>query len=161
MTVTVSGPIALVVHQVLGEGAAALVRDQGYPLPAEPLTAVRHANGLVVQTGDTEFFVAGADEWQPPVSPPPWSFRRCDHVVELAGADWAGVLAALCPHDLQDLAPDTWLFVTVAGVDSWVFGPSRSSGAVLLGCDPSYGHYLQTTLEQVVAETAVLSSDRL
>ena len=159
MTVTVSGPIALVVHQVLGEGAAAHVRNQGYPLPAEQLTAVGHGNGFVAQTGGDEFLVADAGDWRSPGSPPPWSFRRCDHIVELMGADWADVLADLCPHDLRGLAPGTWLLVTIAGVDSWLFGPSQSSGGVLLGCDPSYGHYLQTTLEQVAAETAALSSN--
>lgn len=153
MTVEVSSPRTLGIHQIVGDGAEALVRDAGYPVPDAAQMALSHNHGFVARTARDEFLVADERAWQPAPSAPPWCFRRSDQVVRLRGEGWASVLAALCPHDLRNVAPDTWIMATVAGVDVWLYSPDGASGGVLVGCDPSYGDYMRSTLQEVAADT--------
>lgn len=153
MTLDVSSPRTFGIHHVVGNGAEACVRDAGYPVPEAALTAHPHDNGFIARIARDEFLVADERPWQPPQSTPPWCFRRSDHVIRLTGDEWPTVLAALCPHNLRNIGRDTWLMATVAGVDVWLYSPDGATGGVLIGCEPSFGHYLRSTLQEVAGET--------
>jgi sarcosine oxidase subunit gamma len=156
MNVSVSTHGGLDLQQIVGAGAEACLQRAGYPIPEVVLSAVSHGAGFVARTGRDEFLIAGDGSWQPPASSPPWCFQRSDHLIELSGNGWAHALAAVCPHDLRAMGGDAWLMATVAGVDGWLrTGPDPEAG-LLIGCDPSYGHYLETTLREVVSETESL-----
>ncbi len=156
MNVSVSSRGGLDLRQLVGAGAAACLQGAGYPIPEVVLSAVPCSGGFVARTGHDEFLVAADEAPQLSAASPPWCFQRSDHLIELTGPDWAQALTAVCPHDLRALGGDAWLMATVAGVDVWLRTGPDSSGGLLIGCDPSYGHYLETTLREVVSETESL-----
>ena len=78
-------------------------------------------------------------------------FLRSDRIFQLSGADRFVLLSYLCAHDLSKEASRQFCFVSMAGVSVWVGIGYPDDGALLLGCDPSYGDYLAHTLNDFLA----------
>ena len=144
--------LPLRVREIVGAGADAALLNAGLPVPEAPQTALPHGEGLVACTGRNDYLVISADDWPCPSGPPPWCLERSDMVMRLTGAAWPEVMTQLCPHDLRQLPAGGWFMAAVAGVTAWLYRPEAAPGTLLLGCDPSYGAYLQSMLDAVVTD---------
>lgn len=154
---TVTEVTELGLHQLLGPGAATALAEAGLPCPEAEQSAAGYEAGFIARLGNEHFLVADETGWAPPEAGPPWPFPRADLVLRLTGA-WAETLRELCPHDPGRLPPEGWLMAAVARVNVWLYRPAGSD-ALLIGCDPSYGRYLQTTLEAAAEPRAPTRHD--
>lgn len=152
MSTVVTEETMLSIHQILGAGATQALEQEGLPVPENELEAKAFEAGFLARTGKSEYLVASRTRRTLPASIPPWQFARSDRIFRLQGKGWCDVMAELCPLDLRRMEAEDWLMTTMAGVDVWLFASPDSEGGVLIGCDPSLGEYLKTTLYEVVAE---------
>lgn len=144
---------ALRLHQLLGPGAAAVLRAAGLPCPETEQSVLSHGGGFVARTGAESYFLATEHDFIPPAGAPPWHFPVSDAVFRLEGAGWGRRLGELCPLDLCTFAEGGWLMCRLAHISVWLYHPPATAG-LLLGCDPSYARYMQTTLEAVAASAS-------
>lgn len=150
--------VEFAVCELVGSGAADALREAGLPVPDREQTALPCGPGLVAFTGRNDYLVVTVDPWTPPAAPP-WCLTRSDCVMRLTGDDWAQAMHQLCPHDLRQLPEGGWLAAAVAGITAWLYRhPDRPDG-ILLGCDPSYGAYLNAMLTAVVRDHHRLAED--
>ncbi|MFV8835327.1 hypothetical protein [Aquisalimonas sp.] len=156
---TLEADVRFAVCELVGSGAPDVLRDAGLPVPETEQTALPCGAGLVAFTGRNDYLVVTADPWTPPAATPPWCLTRSDRVLCLSGGGWAHAMRQLCPHDLRQLPEGGWLAAAVAGVTAWLYRhPDRPDG-ILLGCDPSYGAYLDAMLTAVVRDHDRLAED--
>ena len=78
-------------------------------------------------------------------------FARDDVLLALEGKGWTTLMLQICSIDFSAATPGQLVMASAAGVSIWVRIPAGEE-AVLIGCDPGYGKYLITTLEQVISE---------
>ena len=141
---------------VLGAGAAATLQAVGLPLPAQDMEVRFQEPASVMRASAREYLVITP---QAPISPADqscWVLRRNDHLLALRGLGWRAVMPWVCHFDFNALEAGHWLQVAMAGVDVWALQTDGDS--LLIGCDPSYGAYLQTLLHQIIREHAVSTS---
>lgn len=138
---------ALPLWHILGPESPNAVQSAGLPLP-EVMQAATLTDGFIARTGREEFLIATTT---PPTANGTtcWCFGRDDRVLALSGPDWRDVMAQVCHMDLRNLGPGDWQMLAAAGVNLWCLGIDQG---LLLGCDPSLGHYLQQTLTEVVRD---------
>ncbi|WP_043765724.1 hypothetical protein [Algiphilus aromaticivorans] len=144
---------ALRLHQLLGPGAAAALQAAGLPCPEAEQSALSHGGGFVARTGAESYFLAVEHDFAPLLAAPAWHFPVSDTVFRLEGAGWGRRLGELCALDLRALAEGGWLMTRLAHLSVWLYRPPATA-ALLLGCDPSYARYMQTTLEAVAASAS-------
>jgi hypothetical protein len=149
-----AGALTLATHpltlwHLLGPDSLTAVQSAGLPMP-DVMQAATLADGFVARTGREEFLIATAI---PPRANGEscWCYARDDRVLALTGTDWRRVMAQLCHLDLRGFGAGDWQMAAAAGVNVWCLG---LKDGLLLGCDPSLGHYLQQTLTQVVGDLA-------
>lgn len=137
---------------LLGPGSPGAVQSAGLPLP-EIMQARSLTDGFIARTGQEEFLIAATT---PPTADGLccWCYGRDDRVLALTGPDWRRVMAQVCHADLRGFVPDDWQLLAAAGVNLWCLGIDEG---LLLGCDPSLGHYLQQTLTEVVHDLTAAS----
>ena len=152
MTLTRETHVELHLWELVGSGADDALRAADLPVPGDELTAAEHGPGFVACIGRNHYLIAGEGEWHQAPQTPPWLLQRSDRVMRLTGAGWNDALTELCPHDLGALPPGGWLMAAVAGVNAWLFRSASAPDSLLLGCDPSYGAYLESMLQSVVRD---------
>ncbi|SEO71710.1 hypothetical protein [Aquisalimonas asiatica] len=156
---TLDTDLRFAVCELVGSGAADALRDAGLPVPETEQTALPYGAGLVAFTGRNDYLVVTTDPWTPPDGTPPWCLTRSDRVLRLAGGDWDQAMRQLCPHDLRQLPEGGWLAAAVAGITAWLYRHPDHPDGILLGCDPSYGAYLDAMLTAVVRDHDRLAED--
>ncbi|WP_373019573.1 hypothetical protein [Thiomicrorhabdus sp.] len=86
-----------------------------------------------------------------------YAFQRGDAMFELSG-NWKGLLSEVCIFDFRQSRPGDFLMVSMAGVSVWMLVPEVDKPLVL-GCDPTYGHYLLETLQRQIDESPFLKME--
>jgi sarcosine oxidase subunit gamma len=148
-----------------GPGAAQALKLLGLTVPPEPnrwaplRTSDRDDSWNVIgRLGNTEFFIEeGADA--PGIAAlsagefaGAYPVLREDFAIVLGGARAGEVLAQVCNVNLADLPhPRTVVMTLMIGVGVLVLPQQMEAGPVYrIWCDPSYGSYLGSSLEQIV-----------
>lgn len=136
-------------QHLLGPAAAAALADAGLAVPSRLFQAAAHASGFVAKTGHDEYLVAGA-----PLTPPAdaWLFARGDCVFKVRGAGRLALFSQICHLDPAELVAGAWLATSAAGITAWCLQPSAATDHFLIGCDPSYGIYLEDTLVNIAQD---------
>ena len=57
----------------------------------------------------------------------------------------------VCSFDLGSSHPPQFVMASAAGISIWMRIPAAGE-PLLIGCDPSYGYYLVSTLEQIIQD---------
>ena len=78
-------------------------------------------------------------------------FPRDDTVLAIAGERWEEMMLQICSFDLGSSQPPQFVMASAAGISIWMRIPAAGE-PLLVGCDPSYGDYLVSTLEQIIQE---------
>ena len=78
-------------------------------------------------------------------------FPRDDTVLKIEGEHWAEMMLQVCSYDLCNAQAPQFVMASAAGISVWMRIPAAGE-PLLIGCDPSYGHYLVSTLEQVIQD---------
>ncbi len=136
-------------YLLTGPDSAATLAGAGLPAPQTMLAAVEQQGAIVARTGRDEFLAILPQALTAPAGG--WCFKRADRVLALSGDGWIDVMAQLCQFDFRTLQPGDWLMAQVAGVGCWLYR-ERETGALLIGFDTGYSHYLENTLRSVVAD---------
>lgn len=84
-----------------------------------------------------------------------YAFQRGDAVFTLSG-DWRSLMTEVSIYDFRQAKPGDFLMILVAGVGVWMLIPDDNS-LLTLGCDPTYGHYLQETLNNQIDQSPFLN----
>ncbi len=86
-----------------------------------------------------------------------YAFQRGDAMFELSG-DWKALMSEVCIYDFRQSRPGDFLMASVAGVSVWMLLPEADE-PLILGCDPTYGHYLLSTLQRQLEESPFLNME--
>jgi sarcosine oxidase subunit gamma len=114
---------------------------------------------VIGRLGSTEFFIEESGEaanitaLEKLVGDAPGAYPvlREDHAVVLGGAGAAEVLAQVCNVNFAALPERTAVMTLMIGVSVLVMPQVRDGGRVFrIWCDPSFGSYLKSELEQLV-----------
>lgn len=84
-----------------------------------------------------------------------YAFQRGDAVFTLSG-DWRSLMTEVCVYDFRQANPGDFSMVLLAGVTVWMLIPDDGE-ALVFGCDPTYGHYLQETLSNQINQSPFLN----
>lgn len=110
--------------------------------------------GFVAKLGEDELLVHSQTALNM-VSNEQYAFQRGDAILELSG-NWLGLMSEVCIFDFKQTRPGSFLMVLMAGVSVWMLIP-QADAPLIIGCDPSYGHYLFSTLQHQVAQSPFLA----
>ncbi|MBO1923392.1 hypothetical protein [Thiomicrorhabdus sp. 6S3-12] len=86
-----------------------------------------------------------------------YAFPRGDAAFELSG-NWKALLSEVCIYDFRQCRPGDFLMVSIAGISAWLLIP-ESDKPLILGCDPTYGHYFQETLIKQIEKSPFLKTE--
>lgn len=139
------------VHQLVGDGSQAALAAAQLPCPETDFTAKADDGHIVAKIGARNYLIVSQDVPALKTSAPPWCFQRDDWVATLDGEHSIAVLAELCALDLNTFKSDAWIMARVAGIDAWLYRVANNDKRWLIGCDISYGDYMQTTLKSVTS----------
>ena len=78
-------------------------------------------------------------------------FQRDDTLLRVEGDHWAEMMLQVCSYDLCSALPPQFVMTSAAGISIWMRIPAAGE-PLLIGCDPSFGHYLVSTLEQITQD---------
>jgi len=87
-----------------------------------------------------------------------YAFQRGDAVFTLSG-DWQALMKEVCIYDFRQAKPGDFSMVLVAGVGVWMLIPEANT-PLILGCDPTYGHYLKETLQNQINQSPFLNNGK-
>jgi len=152
---------------VKGPRAAALLEQLALTVPAtpngwSPLRASDRddSSNVVGRLGSTEFFVeeggdasgiAALEKLTREGSAGAYPVLREDFAVVLGGARAADVLAQVCNVNFAVLPPRVVVMTLMIGVSVLAMPQETAEGRIYrIWCDPSFGPYLQSELEQMV-----------
>lgn len=134
-------------------------------LTAVPLDIFRYTSLPEEGEAKTPYFVAKLGEEELLVNVPQavtnelsenqYAFQRGDAVFELSG-NWRDLMAEVCIYDFAQTKPGDFSMVLMAGVSVWILIPEADQ-PLMMGCDPSFGHYLFTTIQRQIAESPFLN----
>ena len=116
-------------------------------------------SGFIATLGASEFLVyfdqAGeqASLLETSSEPQAYVFPRDDRILSLADTDWQQVLRYVCGFDFSKSQAGEFVLANMAGVSTWFRIPDQGAPLVF-GCDPSFGHYLQHTMQEVLQDHA-------
>ena len=80
-----------------------------------------------------------------------WVFPRDDTLLTIEGERWAEMMLQVCSFDLGTAHPPQFVMASAAGISLWMRIPAVGE-PLLIGCDPGYGRYLVSTLEQIIQD---------
>ncbi|MBO1927601.1 hypothetical protein J3998_08435 [Thiomicrorhabdus sp. 6S2-11] len=83
-----------------------------------------------------------------------YAFPRADATFELSG-NWKALMSEVCIYDFRQSQPGDFLMVSIAGVSAWLLIPEADE-PLILGCDPTFGHYFQEILMKQIEESPFL-----
>jgi len=101
--------------------------------------------GFIANLGSEEFLINLADFHRDQLESDQYAFQRGDVVISISG-QWRELMSEVCIYDFRQACPGEFLMVLVAGVSVWMLIPEATE-TLVMGCDPTYGHYLFKTLE--------------
>jgi sarcosine oxidase subunit gamma len=150
-----------------GPGAAELIRQLRLSVPAQPnsWSPLRDSNrddscDVIARLGSTEFFleeggdasgIAALEELTHQGMSGAYPVLREDVAVVLGGPAAPGVLAQVCNVNFAALAPRAVVMTLMIGVAVLVMPQETADGRIYrIWCDPSFGSYLKSELEQMV-----------
>lgn len=136
-------------YLLTGPESAAALAAAGLPMPEAQLSAQEADGALVARTGKDEYmaFLPGA-KGAPACA---WCFPRADRILAVQGEGWVELMAQLCQYDFRKMQPGDWLMSAVAGVNCWLYR-EHSDGALLIGFDAGFDHYLSDLFSSLVSE---------
>tara|TARA_Y100000588_G_scaffold220266_1_gene234188 strand:+ start:4991 stop:5500 length:510 start_codon:yes stop_codon:yes gene_type:complete len=141
---------------VRGGGAAADLEGLYGDLPSRWFRyKLLPTGGFLARLGDREFYVFGPDGTLPSkfiYGVETYVFQRNDAVFSFDGDGYPSFLRELCAYDFETIEPDEFILANLAGVSCWFKVPPKHSTQVLIGCEPSYEHYMNETLTEVLSE---------
>ncbi|WP_130536651.1 hypothetical protein [Thiomicrorhabdus indica] len=111
---------------------------------------------FVANLGDEELYVCVEQPVQVSLEKNQYAFPRGDAVFELLG-NWKALLSEVCIYDFRQCRPGDFLMVSVAGISAWLLIPETDE-PLILGCDPTLGHYFQETLTRQIEESPFLKN---
>ena len=152
---------------VKGPQAADLLRQHGLTVPAQPnhWAPMRDSErddswNVIGRLGSTEFFleesgdasgIAALEKITVEGAPGAYPVLREDFAVVLGGPRAPDVLAQVCNVNFAAISDRAVVMTLMIGVAVLVMPQSTDEGKVYrIWCDPSYGSYLQSELEQMV-----------
>ena len=141
---------------VRGSGAAADLERIYGDLPSRWFRyKLLPKGGFLARLGDREFYVFGpagslTEKFSYGVGT--YVFNRSDAVFSFDGEGYPEFLRELCAYDFETSEPDDFILANLAGVSCWFRVPPKHSTQVLVGCEPSYEHYMNETLTEVLRE---------
>lgn len=151
---------------VKGPRAAELLKQLDLAVPERPnsfsplrATDADESWNVVGRLGPTEFFIEESGEASRIAvleqlaggAPGAYPVLREDFAVVLGGAGAAGVLAQVCNVNFAALADRPVVMTLMIGVSVLVMPQMIQGGMVYrIWCDPSFGSYLKSELEQLV-----------
>lgn len=120
----------------------------GLPTPEAVLSATAEQGALVARTGQDEYLLyLPAGQTAPDYE---WCFTRSEKILAVTGEGWIELMAQLCQFDFRQMACGDWLMASVAGVNCWLY--REATGALLIGFDRGYDHYLSDIFRTLVHE---------
>lgn len=127
---------------------------------ASNLAMFEYQNGdeyqFVAKLGEEEFLLNQQGFNMDLVEAQQYAFQRGDAVFRLSG-QWLNLMSEVCVYDFRQARPGNFLMVLVAGISVWMLVP-ESNGDLIIGCDPTYGHYLYETLQNQINVSPFLNS---
>ena len=143
-----------------GPDAAAWLKQQGIPTPDRHNRWLVHRGGVVARLGLTEYFMESGlqDDWVSGLhvgSATLTPVLRQDAALLLCGPRVHELLLQVCSYDFEslDLAAQEAVMTQMIGVSVLVILIARRPfSSYRLWCDPSFAHYLWTTLEGIAGE---------
>ncbi|GGB85238.1 hypothetical protein GCM10011352_08820 [Marinobacterium zhoushanense] len=142
-------------YLLTGPGSQAAITAAGLPLPEAVLSAVESDGALVARTGSDEYMAYIADPQLLPTYD--WCFPRADRVFALKGKRWIELMAQVCQYDFRQMQPGDWLMASVVGVNCWLY--LEANGALLIGFDSGYDHYMSDTFSTLLSELGDIESN--
>lgn len=137
-----------------GKRLADFIQKMGLPLPELFKYASFGEQRFIANLGAGEilinhpgFNVRLLDEEQ-------YAFQRGDVVLSLSG-DWRALMSEVCIYDFRQARPGDFSMVLMAGVGAWMLIPEENA-PLIIGCDPTYGHYLLETLQRQIDQSPFL-----
>ena len=141
---------------VRGSGAAADLERSYGDLPSRWFRyKLQPKGGFLARLGDREFYIFGPAGTLPKkgsYGAETYVFQRSDAVFSFDGDGYLAFLRELCAYDFATSEPDEFILANLAGVSCWFRVPPKHSTQILMGCDPSYGNYMNETLTEVLSE---------
>lgn len=138
-----------------GKQLNTLLEKLSLSLP-ELFTYEKHEqHAFIANLGASEILINHSKIEQILLSGNQYAFQRGDAVMTLSG-DWRSLMAEVCIYDFRQAKPGDFLMVPVAGVGVWMLIP-RADESLVIGCDPTYGHYLKETLQNRINESPFLN----
>lgn len=136
---------ALPITMLVGSDVPELLQASDYPVPGI-MQVARLPGGFIARTGKDEFLLQTEKSFVCEKQAC-WCYSREDRTFILKGALWREVMAYICHMDLSEVNKDDWLMMSVAGVNTWALVIEEG---LLMGCDPSLGEYVASTLNETV-----------
>ncbi|MBS99873.1 MAG: hypothetical protein CMI01_14500 [Oceanospirillaceae bacterium] len=136
-------------YLLTGPASAEALAGSGLPQPQSQLTALEMTGALVARTGKDEYmaFLPAGQQ----LSGCEWCFPRNDRILVVQGEGWIELMLQLCQFDFRKMQPGDWLMASVAGVNCWLYR-EQQSGALMIGFDAGYDHYLSEIFSTLVRE---------
>ena len=113
-------------------------------------------NQFVTKLGEEELYVCVEQPLQLSSEKNQYAFPRGDAVFELSG-NWKALLSEVCIYDFRQCRPGDFLMVSIAGISAWLMIP-QADEPLILGCDPTLGHYFQEILTRQIEESPFLKN---
>jgi hypothetical protein len=144
-----------------GPIAAATAADAGIELDSNWFRHVAiTGGGFAVQLGAREIYVLDRSDaeasWsialRDAAGHGTWIFPRQDHIFTLEGTGWRELLLTVCAYEFEQNRGGDFVMTYMAGVGCWFALPHNNGDPVIVGCDPSYGRYLKSTMAAVLAD---------
>ncbi|MBF6057991.1 hypothetical protein [Thiomicrorhabdus heinhorstiae] len=115
-------------------------------------------NQFVAKLGEEELYVCADGSVSVSTEHNQYAFRRGDAIFEVAG-NWKNLMAEVCIYDFRQSCPGDFLMVAMAGISAWLLIPEEGK-PLILGCDPTFGHYLLETLTKQIETSPFLKTER-
>jgi len=112
---------------------------------------------FVAKLGEEELYVCVEQPLEAVSENNQYAFQRGDAIFELSG-NWKALMSEVCIYDFRQSQPGDFLMVSIAGVSAWLLVP-EADAPLILGCDPTFGHYFQETLSQQIQKSPFLKME--
>ncbi|MDX1353462.1 MAG: hypothetical protein R3254_10640 [Thiomicrorhabdus sp.] len=138
-----------------GKSLAELVQKMDLPLPDLFKYEMFDNQAFIANLGTSEILINHPAFKSQELGSQQYAFQRGDAVLSLSG-DWRLLMSEVCIYDFRQARHGDLLMVLVAGVSVWMLIPEDNS-PLILGCDPTYGHYLLETLHNQINQSPFLN----
>ncbi len=141
-----------------GKRLAELIKKLNLSVPSLFEYQKYNGHGFIANLGAGEILINHSSFNESLLEEDQYAFQRGDAVFTLSG-DWRALMSEVCIYDFRQAKPGDFTMVLVAGVGVWMLIP-EDDAPLILGCDPTYGHYLQETLQNQINQSPFLNNGR-